>query len=249
MLNEREVSHAGGVRTIVCGRFAQTSAADDLARFFDIGEPPPPPRGRKGGGRFNISITDAILAAREEEGRRAWVWTHWGFLPSWTQRPLFNARRDKLVKSNTWKTAFRRRRCLIPATGFYEWPKVNGRKSKEPFHIRRKDGALFAFAGLWEDGSDASGEVRTCSSIVTTEPNELMKPIHDRMPVILAPDEFARWLDAGNEKPGELLPFLEPRAWPAFEAYRVSPYVNRAGQEGLECVAPLKTPPQQPTLF
>ena len=165
----------------------------------------------------------------------------WGLIPSWATDPaignrLANARSESVLEKPAFRAAMRRRRCLIPADGFYEWKK-NGR-NKQPYLIGLRDGRLFAFAGLWEawEGADHS-YVESCT-ILTTTPNELMAPIHDRMPVILPAEAYGPWLDPAVP-PAEVLAWLRPLPADQMTAYPVSTLVNNPRNDRPECVAPL----------
>jgi len=165
----------------------------------------------------------------------------WGLIPSWETDPaignrLANARSESVLEKPAFRAAMRRRRCLIPADGFYEWKK-NGR-NKQPYLIGLRDGRLFAFAGLWEawEGADHS-YVESCT-ILTTTPNELMAPIHDRMPVILPAEAYGPWLDPAVP-PAEVLAWLRPLPADQMTAYPVSTLVNNPRNDRPECVAPL----------
>jgi putative SOS response-associated peptidase YedK len=149
---------------------------------------------------------------------------------------LINARAETITEKPAFRGAFKSRRCLIPSDGFFEW-KNAGTKHKQPFHFRRIDGAVVGFAGLWERWQDPNGEnVETCS-IITTEANAVVKPVHDRMPVILDPADYGQWLDvrAGAD---ELLALLRPFPEEALTAFPVSSYVSNARNQGPQCLQP-----------
>jgi putative SOS response-associated peptidase YedK len=159
----------------------------------------------------------------------------WGLLPSWTKAPkkaplLNNARAETVAEKPSFRSAFKSRRCLIPADGFYEW-KTEG-KLKQPYLFRRADEKPLAFAGLWEKWND----IESCT-IITTEANAVMEPIHDRMPVILAPNDYSEWLDATATEPGKLLTPCPPDE---LTAYAVNPNVNNARNEVPECIEPFE---------
>jgi putative SOS response-associated peptidase YedK len=195
--------------------------------------------------RYNIAPTQPILAATNDVkpgGRAKFDYLLWGLIPSWAKDPkignrMINARAETLAEKPAFRTALRRRRCLIPADGFYEWRK-NADGSKTPMYVRRKDGEPFAFAGLWDDWHDPAGggsQVRSCT-IITTRPNALMAPIHDRMPVIVPAEKQRRWLAAQEVEAAEVADVLEPCAADAFEARAVSTIVNNARNERPECI-------------
>ena len=172
---------------------------------------------------------------------RELVWLRWGLIPSWARDPaignrLINARAETVGEKPAFRAALRRRRCLIAADGFYEWQRAGARK--QPYFIRLRDDRPFAFAGLWEswEGADHSA-LETCT-ILTTDANEVMRPIHDRMPVILAPDDYARWLDPAIESPAPLAGLLRPYAADDLTASAVSPHVNSPAHEDPRCIEP-----------
>jgi putative SOS response-associated peptidase YedK len=157
------------------------------------------------GPRYNIAPTQEILAIRPADGRRVATMLRWGLVPSWAKdiksgAPLINARADTLANKPTFRTAFRKRRCLIPADGFYEWQKVSNQK--QPSYVHRADNRPFVFAGLWErwDG----GPVIDSCTIVTTDANKALCNLHDRTPVILAPSDYGLWLDPDVQDPAAL---------------------------------------------
>ena len=151
--------------------------------------------------------------------------------------PLINARGEGIAASRMFGEAFRKRRCLVPADGFYEWRQGEG--GKQPFYFRMKDGRLFAFAGLWEQWQKAPGQVVESCAILTTEANELARPIHDRMPVIIAPSDFERWLDPRVRNVELIQPLLRPYPPDEMTAYPVSTWVNDPRHQGPSCAAPV----------
>jgi putative SOS response-associated peptidase YedK len=192
----------------MCGRYTLFAPAKRLEALFGLeilGELPP---------RYNIAPGGAVLAVRPGKSAvREPALFQWGLIPSWSKDPtigarMINARAETAAAKPAFRAAMKRRRCLIPASGFYEWAKSG--PAKQPFYIRMKDDKPFAFAGLWEQwcGEDG-GEIDSCA-ILTTDANDLLKPIHHRMPVIVAPGDFDRWLDPANEKPATLADLLRP---------------------------------------
>ena len=165
----------------------------------------------------------------------------WGLVPSWSKDAnsgIINARSETVATKPSFRNGFKRRRCLIPADGFYEW-KAIGEKTKQPFYIRMADEEPFGFAGLWEHWQDANGnELETCA-IITTAANELMATIHDRMPVIIDPTDYDRWLDHHDEDTVRVVDLLRPYPADAMIATPVSTYVNKPQNEGPRCVAPI----------
>jgi putative SOS response-associated peptidase YedK len=165
----------------------------------------------------------------------------WGLVPPWardaaTGNRLINARAETVSEKPAFRRAYRERRCLVPADGFYEWRREGA--VKRPFYIRMRDGAPFAFAGIWERWEGIRGEsVETCA-ILTTEPNDLMAPIHDRMPLILPPEEYGRWLDPSVRATESLAPLLRPFPSGPLEAYPVGRTVNNPQTEGPSLIRP-----------
>lgn len=225
----------------MCGRFSLDATAETLATLFDL-EPPPALAPR-----YNIAPTQPVLALRVAPGtdRRGWAWLRWGLIPAWAKDPgigarMINARSETVAEKPAFRAAFRRRRCLVPATGFYEWRSESGRK--QPYLIHAPDHAPFAIAGLWERWQGPDGaELETCS-LLTTEANEALRPLHDRMPVLLAPEAWEPWLDPALEAPDPLLPLLAPApSGPSGRLvfHAVSDRVNRVQNDDPELVAPL----------
>jgi putative SOS response-associated peptidase YedK len=196
--------------------------------------------------RYNIAPTQGLLACRATlSGERDVTAFHWGFVPSWSKDPkdslkynMINARGDKITASRAYAPAFKRRRCLIPVDGFYEWKGPKGQK--QPYRIHMKSDAPFALGGIWEHWEGADGSVIESCAIITTEPNPLMASIHNRMPVIIAPDRHDAWLDPELQDPAALHSFLEPFPDAEMDAHPVSKYVNNARNEGPECSQPIE---------
>ena len=222
----------------MCGRYtlanpdpARLRARFDILESAEIKEEP----------RYNIAPTDPVLAVRRlDEGQREIGRLRWGLLPGrWAEKkgpPLINARAETLLAQPAFKESFIERRCLIPADGFYEW--LTDERGKRPIWINRPDGELFAFAGLWaalkQKGSD---DYMYSCTIVTCDPNELIKPIHNRMPVVLAPELEAAWLDA-DAGPDELMSTLRPAPEDALQLREVNDYVNDVRKDGPELIDP-----------
>ena len=221
----------------MCGRYSLTTPAEAVRRVFGYPERPnlmP---------RANIAPTQDVAAVRRgDDGACHFVSLRWGLIPSWAKDVSFgaktiNARGETLVEKPAFRDAFRQRRCLIPADGFYEWKTEAG--AKQPYRIARDDGAPFGFAGLWERWNKASDGVplETCS-IVTTNANELLRTIHHRMPVILDPADFTAWLDPATS-PAEAQALLRPCSPNGLIAYRVSRRVNKVANDDLSLIEPL----------
>jgi putative SOS response-associated peptidase YedK len=223
----------------MCGRFALTATAEEvraLMGYLDVVDFPP---------RYNIAPTQPVAIVRLERGERRFGLARWGLVPSFVTDPknfalLFNARSESAADKPAFRAAMRYRRCLFPASGFYEWRRGPG-KAREPFWVHPRDGRVVAFAGLWETWSDRDGGEIDTATILTTDANETIAPIHDRMPVIIAPDDFGRWLDTRQYPPGAVADLLRPPPENLFEAIAVGPAVNSAENDNPSLQAP--TPP------
>jgi putative SOS response-associated peptidase YedK len=220
----------------MCGRFTLRAPAKAVAKQFRVAEAP------LFEARYNIAPTQQVTAVRAADGARQLVTLRWGLIPPWAKERsignrLINARADTVATKPAFRSAFRKRRCLIPADGFYEWQKIKG--GKQPYHIHMKDGSLFAFAGLWErwHNPEDGEEIESCT-ILTTDANDLMRPLHDRMPVILPEEVHDAWLDPAQQQPEDVMPLVRPFPSEALETTPVSAYVNNARHEGPECLAP-----------
>ena len=208
----------------MCGRFAQYADADTLARHFELATVPALTP------HYNVAPTQPVLAVRiDDSGQRELTALRWGLVPSWSKGPdnrysMINARAETVADKPAYRAAFARRRCLIPADAFYEWRAAAD--GKVPHAIRRDDGAPFALAGLWEHwmGPDGS-EIASCT-IIVTDANALLAPIHDRMPVILDAADYGAWLDPANEDKAALRLLLRPADPAGWTAYPVSRAVN-----------------------
>ena len=222
----------------MCGRFTLATPDQDLVVQFNLPDIPDLQP------RYNIAPTQPVAAVRvpTSGGDRELVMLHWGLIPFWAKDPdlgarLINARSETVAERPAFRAAFRRRRCLVPADGFYEWQKQNG--TKQPFFIHLQDGRPFAFAGLWEHWQDPDGGIIESCTLLTTQPNELVRPLHNRMPVILHLRNYALWLDPETEDTSVLNRLLEPYPSGEMEAYPVSRYVNSPRNEGPDCIVPL----------
>ena len=193
--------------------------------------------------RYNIAPSQPV-AVILNTGDNALAFYKWGLIPSWSKDPaigdrMINARSESLAEKPSFRNAYRRRRCLILADGFYEWKQNPGSKSKQPVYIRLKGERPFAFAGLWELWHSPDGsEIRSCT-IITTQPNSLLEPIHNRMPVILPPEDYKQWLDTEDQHPDQLNKLLVP--YPADEmiAFPVSKMVNSPENDSPEIIKPI----------
>ena len=208
----------------MCGRYFLHSTAASLSRLF--GEMPMPVLEA----RYNIAPSQPVPVVRQDRnGRREMVLVRWGLVPSWSKGPdsrysMINARVETVAQKPAYRSAFRYRRCLFPADGFYEWRAVEG--GKQPYVLRPRDGRPLAFAGLWEHWQDAQGnELESCSILVRAA-NRQVSAVHERMPVIMGPDSFDLWLDIKAQKPQPLETLLAAQQPPDLEIYPVSRAVN-----------------------
>ncbi len=217
----------------MCGRYYLLLSGPQAAGFYGVDLPPGPTP------LYNIAPSQPVPAVRAADAGREWVNVRWGLVPSWAKDAKLaqiNARAETAPDKPMFRSAFRKRRCLIPASGFYEWQATGG-KRKQPFCIRLADDRPFSFAGLWERWEGPDGPVESCC-ILTTEANELVRPIHDRMPVILDPRRFDQWLDPKQHEAAALAPLLRPFPAEAMKAYPVSPWVNDPRHNDARCLEP-----------
>lgn len=208
----------------MCGRYTLKTPINVLAEGFEIQEYPSSITPS-----YNIAPTQEVAAVVEEDEQRKLEMFHWGLIPSWAKDPaignkMINARAETVSEKPSFRKAFKVRRCLILADGFYEWQKTDN--GKQPYHIKMEDDSPFAFAGLWEVWGKNGEEIRSCT-IITTEANDLMNEIHPRMPVILPPEDYGLWLDPDFEEKEPLTSLLKPYPADEMEAYPVSRRVNK----------------------
>lgn len=229
----------------MCGRFSETRAGEEVARAFMLAHTPELVP------RYNIAPTQpvAVVLTDRPEDPRTLRHMRWGFVPSWADdiaigNRMINARGETLAEKPAFKAAYKRRRCLVVADGFYEWKKDGSKK--QPHYIQVDDGNLFAMAGLWEIWGTANGDMLETCTIVTTEPNELMASIHDRMPVILDPADYDLWLEVGEWVPDGVQDLLKPFDADRMKAVKVSSYVNSPRNDSRRCLEP---PMEQGLLF
>jgi putative SOS response-associated peptidase YedK len=228
----------------MCGRFAQPRSADELARIF---------RARAatelGGDRFNVAPTDPVAAVVEHHGERVVDEFRWGLVPAYAETSrggarLINARSETVERSPAFRASYRRRRCIVPADAFYEWlrqrdPRTGRVVARQPFAIRPAGDEPFAFAGVWAIWGDPDTAERLyTASILTGPPNELVAPIHDRMPIILDPSDWDAWLDPDTPD-AALRAALRPAPATGMRIHAVSPAVNNVRSQGPELLAPL----------
>lgn len=225
----------------MCGRFTLTRVEELGERFGVSGETPPVEPS------FNVApATEIAAVGADSGGNRRLRKLGWGLVPAWADDPeigrrMINARAESVAHKPAFKNALRKRRCLIPADGFYEWQRPGEGESgpKQPYHVKLDDGSLFAFAGLWESWESPAGDRMQSTTIVTTDANELMARIHHRMPVILSPDDYDAWLDPETRDPEDLLPLLVPYPSESMRAHPVSTRVNAPANDDASCVEPV----------
>jgi putative SOS response-associated peptidase YedK len=228
----------------MCGRYSLTTAPEAMRALFGFENLPNLPP------RYNIAPTQPVPVVRASEtGRRDLVLLRWGLIPHWSRdaamaAKMINARAETVADKPAFRDSFRSRRCLVPADGFYEWRTEDGRK--QPFRIGMKGGAPFAFAGLWDRWTAtaggayfAAGQVVESVTIITVTANHRLRPIHPRMPALLPPERFDRWLDTAGDA-GTALALLRPYPPEPMAFYRVGPAVNNVRNDDPRCVEHLK---------
>ena len=224
----------------MCGRYTLTKTGDAIARTFSLSQPPEPKP------RFNIAPTQPVAAiahstSAQPASSREYRIFQWGLIPSWAKDPaignrMINARAETAAEKPSFRAAFKRRRCLVIADGFYEWKREG--KQKQPYYIQMADEDLFGMAGLWEVWESGDGSYIESCTILTTEPNELMQPIHNRMPVIISPEDYDLWLDPQQQR-NALQPLLRPYDPEQMRSRPVSKTVNNPRNETPECIEPV----------
>jgi len=222
----------------MCGRFTQAKPGEVVAELFGLAEVP------SLAPRYNIAPTQDVAAVRARaDGGREIALLHWGLVPSWAKdraigARMINARAETAAEKPAFRAALRARRCLVVADGFYEWQRLGSRK--QPFYIAFRDGRAFGFAGLWETWRGAGGEGLDSCAILTTTPNDVVAPVHDRMPVIVPPEAYGEWLAPDERDPARLLPLLAPHPAGEMHAFPVSLRVNNPANDDASCVAGLR---------
>jgi putative SOS response-associated peptidase YedK len=217
----------------MCGRFMQERPVSELAEIFEA-----EPLADDPGGRYNIAPTDEALVVVQRDDRRAITAYRWGLVPHWAPDAkiaarTFNARAESIASMPAFRDSFRRKRCLVPVDGFYEWRRQE--RIRQPYRIFRADGRPLVLAGLWDGWKNPeTGDIRRTFTIVTTTPNSVVAELHNRMPVIVPDDAWARWLDPRPSEPGELRALLEPTEAVALEIVPASRLVNDVRNDGPE---------------
>jgi putative SOS response-associated peptidase YedK len=219
----------------MCGRYSLEARSSEIVEAFGLAE------AISVEARYNIAPTQSVPIVRidpETSDRRLQV-VRWGLRPAWARspKPIINARSETIAEKPSFRSAFKQRRCLVPATGFFEWQKLGS--AKQPFCIRLHAGGVFAFAGIWDRFRDEEGNPAEAFAILTCAPNKTMEPIHDRMPVILDAAAHALWLDPQVQSPEPLGGLMVPAPDDRLTAYPVSSRVNSPAHDDAECIEPL----------
>lgn len=226
----------------MCGRFVSKAKKEEIEKEFEIeikGEDFILPR-------YNIAPTQLIAAITEIENTREISLFKWGLIPKWAKdesigSKLINARAETVHEKPSFQDAFRSRRCIIPASGFFEWQKTF-KGAKQPFYFYLKEKEVFGFAGLWEEWLDKqTGELTETCTIITTEANDILKPVHDRMPAILKPEVYDEWLNPKMKDTGKLQNLLVPFPADEMSTHTVSRNVNFSKTDELELIEPLNS--------
>ncbi|MBE7534578.1 MAG: SOS response-associated peptidase [Anaerolineales bacterium] len=221
----------------MCGRFTLTvNPAEFEDKFGNFIFP------QQFAPRFNIAPSQPTLAIPNNDRFKADFFT-WGLVPMWAKDPmighrLINARSETLAEKPSFRGSLKYKRCLVFADGFYEWKTHRGKKAKTPFYIYMKDRQPFAFAGLWDTWSSSDGSYLRSCALITTVPNKLMETIHNRMPAILHPRDYAAWLDPSAQTPNQILPLIKPYPAEDMDAHPVSALVNNAHVDAPEMILP-----------
>ncbi|WP_017318816.1 SOS response-associated peptidase [Mastigocladopsis repens] len=225
----------------MCGRFTLSQTPEAISQTFQIEKVPDLEP------QYNIAPTQMVTAVlcNPESAHREFQKLRWGLIPSWAKDPgmgakLFNARAETVAEKPAFRSAFKRRRCLVVADGFYEWQHQEGKK--QPFYFCLQNGKPFGFAGLWEQWQSPAGEEIASCTILTTQANELLQPIHERMPVILQQQDYDVWLDPQVQTPERLQQLLYPYPSEAMTAYPVSTVVNSPKHNSPDCIQPVLSP-------
>ncbi len=224
----------------MCGRFARYDDEKDLVERFNFTNP----SGILFEKRFNIAPTQTVPVILLENDNRVIKLMRWGLVPFWAKDPtignrLINARAETITEKASFKTPLKKNRCLVPASGFYEWKKDERIKTKIPIYFRLKNEEPFAFAGIWDDWKKPEGDKLITFTIITTMANELMKPMHDRMPVILHRTDESKWLDPELIDLDSLVTLLIPYPSDLMKAYEVSMIVNSPKNDSPQCISQL----------
>jgi putative SOS response-associated peptidase YedK len=220
----------------MCGRFSLQTPEAQIREAFNL------PVTEKLGlsPRYNIAPSQDIPILRDTDNGHELTLAQWGLVPHWskvskTKYSTINARIETVAEKSTYRTPFKRRRCLIPADGFYEWKVINGHKI--PHYIKMRTGGVFAFAGIW-DRWEGEGEILDSCSIIVMPANEVMKPLHERMPAIIAPAHYDLWLDPRVTDKDEIMGYLNSAPSSQLKFYPISPWVNSPKNDDERCIQP-----------
>jgi putative SOS response-associated peptidase YedK len=220
----------------MCGRYRITTAPEAIRALFRYPDQPnfPP--------RWNVAPTQPVPIVRLMDGQRRFALVRWGLIPAWVKDPkgftlLINARGESVNDKPAFRNAMKRRRCLFPADGFYEWKEERGRR--RAFHAHRRDGEPMAFAGLWETWTGPNGEEMETAAIVTTEASKELAAVHHRAPVVVPPDAFDLWLDCANVNEKTASELIAPAPEGTMEVHEISSAVNRVANDSPELIVPL----------
>ena len=230
----------------MCGRYRLSRRKQVVEEYFEANS-----EEEDWSPRYNVAPTQPVATVRQAGASRVLSMMRWGMVPSWAKDisiggQLINARSETLLDKPAFRDALRTRRCLIPADGFYEWKKAG--KERQPYHFGMKDDALFAFAGLWDRWRSPTGQMLESCSILTTVPNELLKDVHDRMPVILPARHYRTWLTAPATEAQRLTYLLVPFDANLMKRYAVSALVNKPQNEAPECAQEVSEIASQPEI-
>jgi putative SOS response-associated peptidase YedK len=221
----------------MCGRFYLDVANEKLKAHYQLRQVP------NLVARYNIAPTQDIPVVRQSEQGRELVMLHWGLIPSWAREEkshysMINARAETVASKPAFRSAFRKRRCLIPASGFYEWQ--SQAKHKQPYAIAMQDGELFSMAGVWGHWEGDDGKIIESCSIIVTNANKVLRPIHERMPVIIAPGDYEKWLTSRGVEIDNLTPLLLPYPSTGMRVYPVSRRMNNPVFDEPSCIEPVQ---------
>jgi putative SOS response-associated peptidase YedK len=226
----------------MCGRYSITTPVEAMRQLFSFQGLP------NLGANYNVAPTSAVPLVRMLDGKRDIAMARWGLVPSWAKeilsKPLINARCETVAEKPAFKTSYRRRRCLVPADGYYEWHTTR-QGLKQPYYIHRKDSQMIAMAGIWSDWMSPDGSELDTMAILTTEANAALKSLHHRMPVMIQESDFNLWLDPAIERDAAIDALLVPAAEDLLEAYPVSTRVNRVGVDEPSLIEPIELEPNE----
>lgn len=227
----------------MCGRFTQKAPWENVSNQFDVKNAASKNLFQP---RYNIAPSQSIVTIRDLENSREASALKWGLVPSWAKdsdigNRMINARAETITEKPSFREAFKSRRCIIPASGFYEWQRVE-KGTKQPHYFYLKETEVFGFAGLWEEWLDkTTGDLLETCTIITTEANEVLKPVHDRMPVILKAEDYDQWLDQKVKDTDKLQKLLVPYRAKEMDSHIVSRSVNIVSSDTPELIVPINS--------